>query len=339
MTRPREADGVIYGLTAYLLWGFAPLYFKLFTGVSPVEVLAHRVLWSVLLMAGLLALVGRLDAVAAVFRNRRVLGTALLSTSLIAGNWLGYIYAVTSGQTLQGSLGYYINPLLNVLLGAVFLRERLRRLQWIAVALAAVGVLYLTISLGQFPGLALFLAISFGFYGFVRKLAPVDALTGLTVETLILAPAALLYLGFLMNRGEAAFLAGPAWLSWALVGMGPVTSLPLLAFTAAARRLTLTLLGLLQYISPTGQFLIAVLVFREPFGAGQAVCFAFVWSALALFTFDSLRARRALRIAVAQADELRTRAEIPAVPDSSRPPGPVTDLPPPAPQRAETAPT
>lgn len=286
--------GLIYAIGAYGFWAIVPFYFKQFDKSWAFEVLCHRVVWSLALLALLIHFSRRWPAVRAALTNRKTLMTLSASAVLIAANWTGYIYAVASGQTLQGSLGYYINPLLSVLLGVLVLRERLRRAQVIGVVLAAIGVSYLTLSYGQFPWLALGLAGSFGFYGLLRKTVNADSLTGLAVETALLSPLALFFMVSWSAAGEGAFLHVSRWADAMFLLAGVITSVPLLWFTSASRRLPLATLGMLQYISPTGQLLIAVFAFGEVFTRAHAVCFACVWSALALIAWDGYaRSRKA----------------------------------------------
>ncbi len=287
-----SAAGVLAAGGAFALWGASPLYWKALEDVSPLEIVAHRVFWSALLLLGTGALTGRLGETFDALRDRRLRGTFALTTLLLTGNWIIYIWAVNHGFILQGSLGYYINPLVNVVLGVIFLRERLRRAQIIAVAIAVLAVLLRTLSLGEPPWIALFLGITFGFYGLLRKTAAAGALVGLTVETLLLAPACLAFLAALELRGTAAFLhGGPARDLW-LVGTGAFTTIPLLLFVVGARRITLATLGLMQYLAPSGMFLLAVLHYREPFSPSQGFAFVLIWTALALYSLDALRAHR-----------------------------------------------
>jgi chloramphenicol-sensitive protein RarD len=258
------------------------------------EVLCHRVVWSVALLLVLAWHQDRLQDVRAALRRARTLAVLAASTVLIAVNWLVYIYAVVQGRMLEGSLGYYINPLVNVLLGLVILHERLQPLERAAVALAAAGMVWLAVHLGQPPWISLALAVSFGLYGLLRKVAPVGALTGLTVETLLLLPLALGTLAWKMAAGQATFLSGDARLDVLLLLAGPLTAFPLLCFAAAARRLPLSTLGFLQYLSPTIQLLLAVLVYGEPFRRAQAGAFAFIWAALALFAYQNAWRTRAM---------------------------------------------
>lgn len=279
--------GVLYGLAAYGFWGMFPLYFKAVRHVRPEEVLAHRIVWSAVLLAVLVHWRGRWAAALGAVRDRRVMPTLLASTLLIAINWYTYILAVTHNHVLQASLGYFINPLVNVFLGYVFLGERLRLLQKVSVAMAAAGVLYLTLSFGRFPWIALVLASSFGLYGLLRKTVRVEALAGLAVETVLLAPIAALYMAQLAAESRLAFWHVSTGTDGLLLLAGVVTAIPLLWFTNAARRLRLSTMGFLQYLSPTGNFLLAVLVFSEPFSRDHLVTFTCIWTALAVYTLDT----------------------------------------------------
>lgn len=290
--------GIQLGLTAYLLWGVLPLYFKLLEHVPATEIVAHRIIWSVILLGLLATLWRRWSAIRAALTNGKVLVTLIATSCLIAANWLVYIYSITSGHLLEGSLGYYLNPLVNVMFGVVLLKERLTKAQTFACLLAGAGVAVMAVGAGSGIWMSLTLALSFASYGFLRKIAPVDALEGLWVETLILAPAALFWVFHVQAEGTAAF-GHQGWLSDALLILGGgVTALPLLLFTAAAKRLPYSTLGFLQYIAPSLQFLLAVLVFGEPFGPAKAVCFGAIWTALLIFSVEGLRLARA-RVATA----------------------------------------
>jgi len=296
MASTPSKHGILYAIAAYGSWGLIPLYFKSVAKVAPVEVLAHRALWSFAMLAVLVALLGRWSELRQELQSHKLLLMLGLSTLLIAANWLMFIYAVISGQVLQASLGYFINPLANVLLGVVFLRERLRPCQTASIALALVGVLVLAVFVGKVPWIALALATTFALYGLMRKLIPVDGLTSLTVETLVMTPVALAYLGYLgMTRETAGNTAGTIGL---LALSGPVTTIPLLFFAAAARKLRLSTMGIVQYLSPTLQFLLAVVAFHEPFSTAQIVSFACIWTAIAIYTADSWRAVRQDRLAL-----------------------------------------
>jgi len=288
-----KRTGILLGLAAYAIWGFMPLYFKPLAAVPPAEIVAHRIIWSLIFLGVLATLWRRWPAIRAALATPRVLTTLVVTALLIAVNWLVYIYAIVSGHVLEGSLGYYLNPLVNVLLGVVLLKERLTRPQVFACLLAGAGVAVLAAGAGTGLWISLTLAISFASYGFLRKVAPVDALEGLWVETAILAPVSLVWVLLLQARGDAGFGAFGIGTDALLVLGGAVTAIPLLLFTAAARRLPYSTLGFLQYIAPSLQFLLAVLVFGERFTTAHAVCFGAIWAALAIFSVEGLRAARA----------------------------------------------
>ncbi len=283
--------GLAYGLAAYGSWGVFPIYLKAVRTVPVIEVLSHRVVWALAVLALVTAVRGEVRAVGAALRQRRALLVLSGSTVLIAVNWLVYIFSVTHARILESSLGYYINPLVSVLFGIVLLGERLAPLTKAAVVAAGAGVAWMALDLGQLPCISLVLAFSFGLYGLLRKIAPVGALIGLTVETILLAPFCLAYLAWAVSHGRSGFVSGGPWIQALLLLAGPVTAVPLLCFAAAARRLPLSTIGFLQYVSPTLQFLLAVAVYGEPFSRGRAVAFAFIWTAVALFAFDSVRRR------------------------------------------------
>jgi chloramphenicol-sensitive protein RarD len=287
----RARIGVLYGLAAYVWWGLVVGYFKLIGHVPALEVLAHRIVWSVLVMAILMSWRQRWPQVLQAFRSRRVLLTLVASTLLVAGNWFVFIWAVTHEHVVQASLGYFINPLVNVLLGFFFLRERLRPMQRASVALAAVGVTLMAWRLSALPSVALYLAVSFALYGLLRKTVAVEAMAGLCVETILLAPIALGYLYWLSGEGNLVFGRAPGT-DLLLVCAGLITALPLLWFAHAARRLDLATIGFLQYISPSLQLAFGVLVYGETFDVGHARAFCFIWAGLALYSFDAVRRRR-----------------------------------------------
>jgi chloramphenicol-sensitive protein RarD len=296
--------GLAYALAAYLAWGFVPAYFKLLAHVSPLVVLCHRVVWSVLFLAVLIAVQRRGADVWACARRRPVILALLASTVFIAINWYVFIWAVSNGRVLQASLGYYINPLVNVMLGMVFLRERLRRWQAAGLTLAAAGVVVMAAFQGQLPWVSLALAFSFGLYALVRKTAAVGPLVGLTIETTLLLPVALVVLagpklGWFVPRAPAAAWGTRTYLLLALAGL--VTAIPLLWFAAAARRLRLSTMGVLQYVSPTCQFLLAVFAYGEAFRWWHGVSFGLIWGALAIYTADSIRAYRQAQAEVGHA--------------------------------------
>lgn len=299
MTETRR--GVLCGASAYLLWGVFPLYFPLLRPASALEVLAQRVAWSVLVMAVVVVALRRGAAVRAVLADRARVGRLALAAAFLAVNWGVYIYGVTSEQVVETSLGYFINPLVTVLLGVVVLRERLRRAQWAALSVAGAAVLVLAVENGRPPWIALALAGSFGTYGLLKKTAAVGAVEGLAVETAVLLPLALGYLAWLGGSGRSTFLGHGPDHAVLLALTGVVTAAPLLLFGAAATRVPLTTLGLLQYLAPTVQFLLGVLVLGEPMSLPELAGFALVWLALLGFTADLLEhTRRSVRLAVAE---------------------------------------
>lgn len=280
--------GVFFGLAAYLTWGSFPIFFKALDGAAPLEIVCHRIVWSVVFLFMLVSLRRQLGRVIVALRDRQNLLTLCGSTLLIATNWLVFIYAVQHGEVLQSSLGYFITPLLSVLLGFMFLRERLNRWQLFSVLLALLGVLNLAFHHSQFPWIALVLASSFGLYGLLRKVARVEAMVGLTVETLLLGPFALGYLVYLSMHQDNTFLAGTLRLDLLLPLSGVVTAIPLLLFVGAARRLQLATIGFLQYITPSLHFMLAVGMYNEPFSRGHLVSFLFIWAGLAIYSSDAL---------------------------------------------------
>jgi chloramphenicol-sensitive protein RarD len=285
---------VLYALAAYGSWGLIPLYWKTLKSVPSAQVVAHRSLWALLVLVLLLSLRGRLAEVLRAFRNGRQALLLAASGLLLAANWLVFIWAVNTGHVLESSLGYYVNPLVMVLLAFVFLRERLRPPQVVAVALATVAVVALAWLTGTAPWVALALAFTFGLYGLLRKVAQADALVGLSVETALMTPLALAFLVTEEVAGRSAFVHDGASISLLLALTGPMTAFPLLWFAHAARRLRYATLGQFQYITPTGHFLLATLLWGEPLTAGHVVAFALIAVALALYSWDSARAARAL---------------------------------------------
>ena len=292
-------SGVLYGAAAYLLWGLFPLYWPLLRPSGSLEVLAHRIVWSLVVVLALLALTRRLPAVRAAVADRRRLAMLTLAAVVIAVNWVTFIWGVTHDRVVEVSLGYFVNPIVTVLLGVVVLGERLRPAQWAALGAAGVAVVVLTVENGRPPWLALVLAFSFATYGLLKKTAGVGAVEGLVVETAVLLPVAAGYLALLGVSGAGTFgTEGPGH-AVLLALSGLVTAVPLLAFGAAASRVTLTTLGLLQYLAPTIQFVLGVTLFGEPLPLAKLVGFLLVWSGLALFTADLVRSSRARRLAVA----------------------------------------
>lgn len=290
-----EKTGLLLAFGAYFIWGVFPIYWKWLKEVEALELLAHRIIWSFVFLALFLLVARKRREFLLNLRNQKVIRTYFVAAMLIGLNWLVYVWAVNSGFIVETSLGYFINPLISVSLGVLFLRERLRPLQWLPVGLAALGVAYLTFVYGRLPWIALTLAFSFGLYGLVKKVAPLSSVYGLTLETGILFLPAVLYLGTQEIIGQAVFLHTSLATNLLLVGAGIVTTIPLLMFAAAAHRIPLTMIGLMQYLAPTLQFLLGVLVYKEPFSAAQAIGFGIVWAALVLFWVENRANARALR--------------------------------------------
>jgi chloramphenicol-sensitive protein RarD len=289
--RGRRA-GVASGLAAYVLWGLFPLYWGFLEPATPAEVLAARVVFSLASLALLVTAVRQWGTVRAVLADHRRLMILAVAAVVVSVNWGVFIWSVDNGHVVDASLGYFINPLVSIALGVVVLRERLRRLQWLAVAIAAAAVLYATVSLGRLPWIALVLASSFGVYGLAKKLAGVDAIPSLTVEMVLLTPIALAYIGWLWTHGDLAFGAYGWGHAVLMVGAGPVTALPLLFFGFAAHRVPLSVLGPLQYVAPSLQLVIGVWVLGEPMSPQRWLAFVGVWIALAVFTVDAVRNSR-----------------------------------------------
>ncbi|WP_298830515.1 EamA family transporter RarD [uncultured Piscinibacter sp.] len=284
--------GILYAASAYVVWGLFPLYFSHLSAVAASEVLVHRIVWSLVFVIALLAWRRQWAWLAPTLRQPRVIGASVASALLLSCNWVTYIWSVSNGHVLDASLGYFITPLVNVLLGYTVLHERPRRLQWAALGLAMLGVVWLTAQAGQLPWIALVLAGSFGAYGLLRKIAPLGALEGLTLETLLLAPPALIALALWWGRGPTSFPAPDLSTNLWLIGVGPLTAVPLLLFAAGARRISMTTLGLLQYIGPSIQFALGVWLFNEPFGSQRLVGFVLIWTALLVYSADGWRVAR-----------------------------------------------
>jgi chloramphenicol-sensitive protein RarD len=278
--------GALYAALAFALWGIFPLYFRQIASVPSGEILVHRIVWSLVFVLVVLTLRRQWAWVRPVLRSPRVLLAFAASAVLLSVNWLTYIWAVNNGHVIEASLGYFINPLVNVLLGYTVLHERLRPVQWLALGIAAAGVLWLAVLAGHPPWIALALAASFGAYGLMRKVASLGALEGLTLETLLLAPIAIAVLGVWMWQGTSVFPAPEAGTNLWLIAAGPITAVPLLLFAAGARQISLTTLGLLQYIGPTIQLAIGLWIFHEPFSAKRLMGFALIWAALALYSAE-----------------------------------------------------
>lgn len=280
------SSGILYGLSAYVLWGLFPLFFKQLQAASALEVVLHRMVWSLVFVFIVLAVLRRWRWLADVRRSPALLGKFAVSALLLAGNWLSYIWAVNNGHVLDASLGYFILPLINVALGFVFLHERPRKAQWLAFALAASGVLWMAVQSGHVPWLALLIALTFGFYGLMRKVAVLGALEGMSLETLLLAPIALVALLWGNRTGQLPAHDAHTWLFFVL--SGPVTAIPLLLFAAGARRVPLSTMGFLQYITPSILALMGVFLYGETFAGPRAVGFVLIWLALALYTAEGL---------------------------------------------------
>ena len=284
--------GILYGIGAYAAWGFFPIYWKLLHHVPAIQLIGHRIVWSFILLIVVILFTKQWVEFRATI-NAKVLRIYTIASVLIGVNWLLYVWAVNASFIVETSLGYFINPLISVLLGVIFLKERLRIAQWIPVVLAALGVSYLTYIYGRLPYIALTLAFSFGLYGFVKKLSPLGSLYGLTVETGILFVPALGYLVFAEFTNNAAFLHTGFTSDLLMFGAGLVTTVPLLMFASAARSIPLWVVGLLQYIAPTLQFLIGVFIYKEPFSHNQLIGFGIVWTALVIFLIENYLANRA----------------------------------------------
>lgn len=287
---------MVAGLSAFLIWGLLPLYWHAMTGMALLELLAHRIFWSLVTIAPFVWWTGRLPEVRTALSQGRVMLRIAASALLIGINWCLYIWAVTHDRVIEASLGYYINPLVNVLLGRVLLGERLTRIQSLAVGIASLGVMWSVAAYGHFPWLALTLALTFALYGFCRKTVPVESAPGLFLETLLLFPLAVAWLWWLHSHGQeqGLFFVLPVQARVLLALSGLVTSVPLLLFAYAARNMPLSTLGLLQYVSPTSTFLLGVFAFHEPVTQASLVTFACIWTALAIYSWSSLRRMRGL---------------------------------------------
>ena len=283
--------GILYGIGAYVFWGFFPIYWKLLHHVPAIQLIGHRIIWSFLLLIVVILFTKQWTDFRATV-NAKVLRIYTIAALLIGVNWLLYVWAVNANFIVETSLGYFINPLISVLLGVIFLKERLRIAQWIPVVLAALGVAYLTYVYGRLPYIALTLAFSFGLYGLVKKISPLGSLYGLTIETGILFIPALGYLIFVQAASTAAFLNTGSTADMLMIGAGLVTTVPLLMFASAARSIPLWVVGLLQYIAPTLQFIIGVFIYKEPFSHNQLIGFGIVWTALVIFLVENYLANR-----------------------------------------------
>ncbi len=280
-------SGILYASLAYAMWGLLPLYLKSLQGVAAVEVLLHRMAWSLLFVGAILLVRRQWAWLKPALANRRILLGFAASATVLSLNWFLYIWAVHAGRVVDASLGYFINPLVSVMLGLLVLKERLRLGQWLAVAIAATGVLWLTVSVGQLPWIALVLALTFGTYGLLRKTAALGAIEGLALETALLFPLAISALLWLAFNGQSAFVEGTLQQRILLALAGPVTAIPLILFATGARKIPLSLLGLLQYTGPTLQLLLGVFVYHEPFGWAKMMGFALIWSALGVYSLEA----------------------------------------------------
>lgn len=291
--------GFLLALGAYLLWGLLPFYMKAVAHLPLIEVIAHRIVWSVPIAAAVLVWAGRTADFKAAIRSPRSIAMAALTATLISVNWAIYVWAISVDRTVETALGYYINPLVVIVVGALVLGEKLDRLQIAAVALAGVAVAVLTIDAGKLPWVSLALAFSFAAYGFFRKTLPIGPSQGFLLEVLLLSVPALGYIIFLIATGQDHFISSNGTDTALLIGCGPVTAVPLLLFAVGAKLLRLSTIGIMQYIAPTMVFLIAVLAFDEPFGTTQAIAFALIWAALAMYSWSMFRGREIRPVVVA----------------------------------------
>ncbi|MES2105767.1 MAG: EamA family transporter RarD [Pseudomonadota bacterium] len=281
--------GILFAATSYILWGLFPLYFKALHEFAPIEILLHRMLWSLLFLSIVLLTRRQWSWLRDVARQPRLIAGFAASALLLSGNWFIYIWSINNGHVIDSSLGYFMTPLVNVMLGYLLLHERLRPGQWLSVAMAASGVLWLTVQAGHVPWIGLSLALTFGCYGLLRKTAKLGALEGLSLETLLLFPIAAAYLAVLANQGQSHFAAASSSSQWLLLAAGPITAIPLLLFAAGARRIPMSTLGLLQYISPSLQLILGVWLFKEPFNGDRLIGFIAIWAALAVYSAEGLR--------------------------------------------------
>jgi chloramphenicol-sensitive protein RarD len=284
--------GILYTLGSYILWGFLPIYMKTLSHVSPLEILSHRIVWSFILLAAALTVGNHWGWLRAVVQQPRTLCTFVATATLLSINWLTYIWAVQHGHIIETSLGYFMNPLVSVLLGVLLLHERLRQWQIIGIGIATLGVLYLTITAGTPPWISLILAFSFGGYGLLRKIAPLESLEGLSLETMVLAIPALVYLLYLQASGSLLFLHSTASTTFLLIATGVITAVPLLLFAAGARLLSMTTLGILQYFAPTIQLVIGIYLYGETMTPTRLITFSLIWLALLVFSLERLHERQ-----------------------------------------------
>lgn len=288
-------SGIFYALCAFTLWAVTPIYFKEMSFVPPIEILAHRVIWSCIIVCVLIAILRYSDALKTVLRSPKVLLAMCVSTLLIGLNWGTFIWAVQHDQMLSASLGYYINPLISILLGVIFFKERLDRIRKIAVFLCFCAVAFEVIKFGSLPWVALSLSLTFGFYGLIRKKIAVDSFTGMAIETGLLMPLAFTYLVLFPSPTSNVF-TNTSNINWLLFAAGPITMIPLMCFAAAANRVGMVTLGFFQYIGPTGMFFLAVFLYNEPLSSDKLITFILIWSALVILIFDSIRTLRRQKI-------------------------------------------
>lgn len=284
--------GVVYGVSAYAMWGVLPIYWKALHSVPAIQILAHRMVWSLLFCLLILVATRNWSWLSVALRDRRTALTFLGAAALLSVNWFTYIWAINAGFIVESSLGYFINPLVSVLIGVIVLHERLRPWQWAAIGLAFAGVLYLTVAYGALPWIALTLAFTFAFYGLLKKQVRVGAVESMAAETAIMSIPALLFLLWLASQGRGALGHDGAAINALLIGAGAATAIPLIFFAAAAQRIPLSLVGILQYIAPTLQFLIGVFVYHEAFGRTRLIGFSIIWAALLIYTVEGLHRRR-----------------------------------------------
>jgi chloramphenicol-sensitive protein RarD len=293
MKKTETQKGAIYAGFSYLLWGFLPIYWKLLDNVNAKEILASRVVWSFIFMVFILFLTKKLglffQTIKGFAKNKKQMYVLTIASLLVSVNWFIYIWAVNSSHMIEASLGYYINPLISILLGMIVLKEKLTVYQYVSFILAAIGVLIISISHGQFPWIAISLALSFGFYGLAKKMINVDSVVGLTLETLVVAPVAVIYIVFLFIKGSNSFLTAGIQTDLLLVGAGVATAVPLLYFAKGAQKIPLSLLGFLQYITPTLTLLLGVFVYHEHFSKIQLLSFMFIWSALIIYSLSKTK--------------------------------------------------
>lgn len=279
--------GILSGIGAYLLWGLFPIYWKILHHIPAMQIIGHRIVWSFIFLIIIVISSNQLKNLKSAISSKKVLGMYMVASALLTVNWFVYVWGVNAGRIVETSLGYFINPLFSVLLGIIFFKEKLRLMQWIPVTLAAAGVIYLTVDYGRVPWIALSLAFTFGLYGLVKKIAPLDSLFGLTFETALAFPFALTYLIVVTSQGAGSFPNGNISVDLLLIATGIITSVPLLLFAYAARNIPLSTVGILQYIAPSLQFLIGVAVYREDFGKPDMIGFGLVWTALLIFSIES----------------------------------------------------